>query len=154
MEEPGEDTLGIDERGPSETLTAEQVAAEAVLDGERITVDAVSCLELTLEVGRPDQVGRIERHGGPTWVRPLAAPPSLLHQSSTHEVAVQRPFARNVLIGIEPDEPGANFSGTEDLMSAVADPDCLFDQVGLETAPGQLPGRFERSSRPSGPSRS
>ena len=153
MEEPGEDSLGINERGASETLTAKQVAAEAVLYGERVAVDTIKGLELALEVGGPNGVRGIERCSGPARVRPLTTASSLLDQSSTDEVTVQRAYARNVPVGIERDESGANFSGTEYLATAVADPNRLLDQV-RSGGPGQSCARLERSSRPSGPSRS
>lgn len=73
MEEPGEDSLGINERGASETLTAEQVAAEAVLYGERVAVDTIKGLELALEVGGPNGVRGIERCSGtPSCISPAS----------------------------------------------------------------------------------
>ena len=59
VEESGEDSLGIDEGGTAEPLAAEQVPAEAVLDGERVAVDPVAGLELALEAsGSPPSVLR------------------------------------------------------------------------------------------------
>ena len=59
MEEAGEDTSGTGVGGPCEALTSEQIAAEAILDGEWVAVDAVEGFELPLEVGGPDGVGRL-----------------------------------------------------------------------------------------------
>ena len=41
---PGEDASGTGVGGPSEALTGEERTAEAVLDGERVAVDAVEGL--------------------------------------------------------------------------------------------------------------
>ena len=78
MEEAGEDESGTGVGGPGEALTSEQVTAEAILDGERVAVDAVEGLELPLEVGGPDGVGRIEGRGGTTGMRGFASAPQLV----------------------------------------------------------------------------
>lgn len=46
----------------------EQVAGEAVRDGQRIAIEAVSGLEVALVVGGPDLVGGGHRRCGPSWV--------------------------------------------------------------------------------------
>ena len=89
MEEAREDGTSTGVGRAGEPLAGEQEAAEAVLDGERIAVDAITGLELTFEVGRPDAVGRIERGGRPAGVWTSAAPAALLHEALAEEVLVQ-----------------------------------------------------------------
>jgi hypothetical protein len=56
------------------TLATEEVAAETVGDGEGIAVLAVAGLELALEIGGPEIVGREDGGGGLSRMADASAP--------------------------------------------------------------------------------
>lgn len=65
LEEPGKMMLGGFMAGAEQCPTVEQIPAEAVGDRQRIAVQAVAGLELSLEVGGPDLVRCVHRLHGP-----------------------------------------------------------------------------------------
>src|SRR6185436_12907877 len=62
-------------RTSGSAVTAEQVAAEMIEDGQRVAIKAVAHQELALEVDRPDLVGRGSADGCRTGMLPT--PPSV-----------------------------------------------------------------------------
>ena len=72
MEEAGEDASGTGVGGPGGALTSEQVAADAIPDGERGAVNAVEGFELPLVAGGPAVVWRVEERGGSSGRRGVA----------------------------------------------------------------------------------
>ena len=93
LEQALQDETGVTMRGTEKSLAGEEGAAEAVLDGEGVAVDAVEGLELTLEVRGPDGVGSIEGSGGSTGVRSRGSALLLLDEAGADEVAMQDAFA-------------------------------------------------------------
>ena len=73
-EEPAEDSAGGIVGGAVQALAAEEIATEAVLDGEGVAVAAVAGLELALEVGGPNGVGRVEGSRRSSRMVPPPAP--------------------------------------------------------------------------------
>jgi hypothetical protein len=138
---------------PAQALTAEQITAAAVLDGERVAVDAVEGLELALEVGAPDRVGLIEGRRGLARVGALAAASSLLDQAPSLEVGLQRPLRGDVAIGVELDEPGPDLAAPQRLTAAVAEADRFLDQLRIGR-PGTVVGSPRAILEAPGPSRS
>ena len=53
-----------------QATAAQQVSAVVIKNGQRVTVDAIACAKLTLEVHRPDLVGRICSKDYSAWVLP------------------------------------------------------------------------------------
>jgi hypothetical protein len=88
-EGPGEDGTGSEVGGSGEPLAGEEEATEAVLDGERIAVDAVEGLELALEVGGPDGVGSVEACVGSAGMRGLGSLLVLEDEAFSREVLVE-----------------------------------------------------------------
>ena len=124
MEEASEYTSATGIGGSTEPLATEQTPPAAVLDGERIAVDAVEGLELALEVGGPDGVGCVEGRGGPTGMRrfaPLLVP---VDEALKHEVLVQGLWSGQRPVGMKCRE------STEDLACP---------------PPGSLPTKLEGS---------
>jgi hypothetical protein len=101
LEEPSEDAPGAGVSGTREALACEQEPAKAVLDGERIAVDAVEGLEVPLEIGGPDGVGGIKRRRGRTRVGLLAFPALLRDELLAEEVFVKGLGRRERPIGVE-----------------------------------------------------
>src|SRR5262249_29093270 len=77
VKQPAEHGLAAGGFGGGQTLAGEQVAAEAVDDGEGVAVETVAGLEVTLEVGGPDVVGGEHGSQGPARMTGTgtAAPP-------------------------------------------------------------------------------
>jgi len=84
-EEALEDGSGAFDGWGGEPVATEEEATEAILDGQRIAVEAVARAELALEVGAPDGVGRVHGCGWPA--RMSAARPTPFGWDET--VAVQ-----------------------------------------------------------------
>ena len=112
LEETGEDPPGCCISSALEALACEQISTEAILYGERVAVDPVTGLELTLEVGGPDRVGGIEGCGGRPGVGSSSAAPSLLHESSSLHILVEDSSTRDGPVRVQGQESSSDLSGT------------------------------------------
>jgi len=103
LEEAREDGPGIQVGGGAEPLAAQEKTAEAIHNGQRITIEAVSSAELALEVGRPDLVGFGHGRVGSPWVSRTGASSALGDQAVPPEDvaarASRRPFPIGVFVG-------------------------------------------------------
>ena len=96
-----------------EALAGEQIAAEAVLDGEWVAVAAIEGLELALEVGGPDRIRRIKgRSGRPTGMWAPSASAGLVNESLTPEVLVKDASGGDAPVGMQSQEPSPDLVGT------------------------------------------
>ncbi len=98
-EEALEDGPGAFDRWGGEPVTTEEEATEAILDGERIAVEAVARAELALEVGAPDSVGRVHGCGWPAGMSAAHSTPSGWDETVAVQDSVDGADGRWVPIG-------------------------------------------------------
>ncbi len=73
-EQPGEDRFRVVDGGGGQGLTAEQIATEAVGDGQRIAIPGVTRLKVAFEVCAPDVIGREDLVRGFAGMTDVPAP--------------------------------------------------------------------------------
>jgi hypothetical protein len=84
-EEAHEYRFGLGHRSRAQGLAAQKVAAVAVRDRQRIAIDPVAGLEVSLEVGTPHDVGGADSRGRFAWVAHAPACPGLADQTVASE---------------------------------------------------------------------
>lgn len=103
LEEAHEDRPGIQVSGGVEPLAAQEKTADAIHNGERITIEPVSSAELALEVSRPDLVRFGHGSVGAPWVSRTGAASAFGDQAGPREdvaaSASRRPFPIGVVWG-------------------------------------------------------
>ena len=92
VKQPREHRFGLVYRGRVQRLAAQQIAAEAIGDGQGIAVPAVAGFELAFEVGAPGVIGREDLRGGFAGMADVPAVPGGGDQAvATEDVTHGRP---------------------------------------------------------------
>ncbi len=94
------DGLSVGHSGRQQPLAGQQVAREAIGDGQRVTIDAVFGFELAFEVGAPDLIGGRDDRSRLARMAQVAALARSLDEAVTGEQIADGRAGRPVALGV------------------------------------------------------